>query len=104
MEPIKGTDSKAEGCNRALPGAGATLASVAGVGRGLKMPHVHQNVSCSSGKAACSAVPRANAADGDSCRTQGRTKHSLSCFAGAAGSLPGWCARTQTQRFDRARI
>lgn len=34
-EPIKATDSKAKGCSRALKGAGATLASVAGVGRGL---------------------------------------------------------------------
>lgn len=59
--------------------------------------HVHQRISCSSGKAVCSAVPRANAPGGISCRTQGRTKHSLSCFAGAAGSLPGWCVISQTQ-------
>lgn len=56
-----------------------------------------EGASCHTSIGACHVLqenrlpgcPRANATGGISCRTQGRTKHSPSCFAGVAGSLPG---------------
>ena len=78
-KPVKGHDSKAKQRWRILWGAGASLAIVLRTGRDL-VPHLHGSISCFSGKAVCRAVPRTSAACGISCRAQGGTKCSPSCF------------------------